>query len=71
MQFNILIVLKLTGMNVRVFLHVRLLMKPLAAVLAGIRSGVGMDQKVGAESARTFEGFSALFALQQNKKLSR
>lgn len=52
-------------MDVGVLLHVRLLVKPLAAILTGVRPRVRVDQEVGAECARPFEGFAALLALLQ------
>lgn len=52
-------------MNVGVLLHVRLLVKPLATILTGVRPRVGMDQEVSAECARPFEGFAALLTLFQ------
>lgn len=39
-----------TGVNVRVFLHIRLLVEPLAAELAGVRPGVRVDEQVCGES---------------------
>jgi len=38
-------------MYVGVLLHVRLLVKPLAAILAGIGPRVGVDQQMSAERA--------------------
>lgn len=41
----------LTGVDVGVLLHIRLLVKPLATILTGIRSRVRVDQQVSAERA--------------------
>lgn len=59
----------LTSMDVGVFLHVRLLMEPFTAVLAGIRPGVAVDQQVRWQRAGPLERFPALFAL--NKVLEK
>lgn len=50
-------------MDVGVLLHVRLLVKPFATILTGVRPRVGVDQEVSAECARPFEGFTALLTL--------
>ena len=39
----------LTCVNVSMFLHVRLLMKPLSAILAGVGSRVRVDEEVGGQ----------------------
>lgn len=54
----------LTGVNVRVFLHVWLLMEPLAAVLAGVRPRVRVDEQVCGESGGALECFAAHLALK-------
>lgn len=51
-------------MNVRVLLHVGLLMESLATVLAGIRSRIAVDEQMRGEGRGTLERFAALFALQ-------
>lgn len=51
-------------MNISVFFHIRLLVEPLPAVLARVRSGVGVDEQVGGESAGSLEGFSTLLAFE-------
>lgn len=51
-------------MNVRVFLHVRLLVEPLAAVLAGVRPRVRVDEQVRGQSGGALEGFPAHLALK-------
>lgn len=53
-----------TGVNVGVFLHVRFLVEPLAAVLAGVRPRVGVDEQVCGESGGAFEGFATHFTLK-------
>jgi len=54
----------LTGVYISVLLHIALLVESLAAELARVRSRVRMDQKVSAERARSFEGFTALLAFE-------
>lgn len=44
-----------TSVNVRVFLHIRLLVEPLAAVLAGVRPRVRVDEQVCGESGGAFK----------------
>ena len=51
-------------MYVRVLLHVRLLVEPLAAVLAGVGPCVGVDQQVGGQRGRPCERLAAHFALK-------
>lgn len=51
-------------MNVRVLLHVALLVKPFAAVRARIRPRITMDEKVRRESAGPLESLSALLAFE-------
>lgn len=58
------LVVRLTSMNVCMLLHVRLLMEPFPAVLAGVRPGVGVDKKVGREGAGPLEGLATLLALE-------
>lgn len=53
-----------TSVNVRVFLHIRLLVEPLAAVLAGVRPRVRVDEQVRGEGGGAFEGFAAHLALE-------
>lgn len=57
-------ILWLTGVNVRVFLHVRLLVEPLAAVLAGVRPRVRVDEQVRGESRGALEWFATHLALK-------
>ena len=54
----------LTGVDVGVFLHVRLLMEALATELAWVRSRVRMDQQVCGECGRSLERLPALLALE-------
>lgn len=51
-------------MNVRVFLHIRLLVEPLAAVLAGVRPRVRVDEEVRGQSGGALERFAAHLALK-------
>lgn len=51
-------------MDERVLLHVRLLMEPLAAVLARIRPSVGVDEQVRRQSGRPLKTFTAYFAVE-------
>ena len=51
-------------MNVRVLLHVGLLVEPLAAVLARIGPRVRMNEQVRGERARPLEALAALAALE-------
>lgn len=44
-----------TGVNVSVFLHIRLLVESLAAVLAGVRPRVRVDEQVRGESGGALE----------------
>ena len=53
-----------TRMNVRVLLHVGLLVEPLAAVLARIGPRVRMNEQVRGERARPLEALAALAALE-------
>lgn len=55
--------IQLTRMNVGVLLHVGLLMESLAAILAGIRSRVAVDEQMRGEGRGALERFAALFAL--------
>lgn len=54
----------LTGMYEGVLLHVRLLVKALAAVLARIGPGVGMYEQMGGKGGRTLEDFPTLCAVK-------
>lgn len=47
-----------------VLLHVGLLVEPLAAVLAWIRPGVGVDEQVRRQRGRPLEAFAADFAVE-------
>ena len=51
-------------MNVRVLLHVGLLMETLATMLTGERARIGMDEKVCGERGRAFERFATDLALK-------
>lgn len=51
-------------MYVSVLLHVRLLVEPLAAVLARVRPCVRVDQQVCGECGGSLEGLAALLALE-------
>jgi hypothetical protein len=51
--------------DIGVFFHVALLVKPLATIFAGKRARVRMYQHVGGEGGRTFERFVALLAREQ------
>lgn len=51
-------------MDVRVLLHVGLLVKPFAAELARVRPGVRVDQQVRGQRGRPFKRFSAQLALK-------
>ncbi len=51
-------------MNERVFFHIRFLVEAFAAVLTGIRSGVGVDEEVRGQCGRPLEGFVAYFAAE-------
>ena len=53
-----------TCVDVRVFLHVRLLVESFAAVLAGVGSRVAVDEQVRGEGARALKTFAALFTLK-------
>lgn len=53
-------------MYIGVFLHVRLLVEPLAAVLAGIRPGIRVDEQVCGKRTRPFKTLAALLALEEN-----
>lgn len=50
-------------------LHIRFLVEALAAILAGVRSRVGMDQQVRREGTRPFERFAALLTLENTHRL--
>lgn len=52
-------------MYVGVLLHVGLLMESLAAILAGIRSGIAVDEQMRGECRGALERLAALFALQE------
>lgn len=51
-------------MDVGVLLHITLLMESLAAVAAGIRPRVAVDEQMGGEGAGALEAFAALFAFE-------
>ena len=51
-------------MDVGVLLHVGLLVEPLAAELARVGAGVGVDQQVRGERRRALETLAALAALE-------
>lgn len=53
-----------TGVDVGVLLHVRLLVKPLSAVLARVGPGVRVDEQVRRERRGPLEGLAALLALE-------
>lgn len=55
----------LASMYVGVFLHVGLLMEPLAAVGAWIGSGVTVDEEVGGQCGGSLEALAALLALKR------
>lgn len=50
----------LAGVNIRVLLHVGLLVKPLATVLAGKRARVRVDEHVRGERGGAFEALAAV-----------
>ena len=52
----------LARVDVRVLLHVGLLVKPLATIFAGKRPRVRVDEHVGGEGGGTLEGLVALLA---------
>jgi len=54
-----------TGMNVGVFLHVRLLVEAFSTELARIRTRVGVDEKMCWQRRRTLETLSALHARER------
>lgn len=56
--------LRLTGVNVRVFFHVRLLVEPFAAVLAGVGPGVRVDEEVRGQSGGALKRFATHLALE-------
>lgn len=58
----------LTGVNVGVFLHVRLLMESFSAKLAREGASVAVDQQMCGQRTWSFECFIALFALLEKKK---
>jgi hypothetical protein len=51
-------------MNVSVFLHVRLLVEPLAAVLARVRPRVRVDEEVRGQRRTPLETFATLITLK-------
>ena len=55
---------RLTSVNVRMLLHVRLLVEPLAAVLAGVRPGVRVDKKMRGQGGGAFERLATHLALE-------
>lgn len=54
----------LTCVDVGVLLHVALLVEPLAAVVAGIRPRVAVDEQVGGQGAGALKALAALLALE-------
>lgn len=62
------VVITLTCVDVSVFLHVGLLVKPFAAKLAWVRSRVRMYQQMRGQRGRSFERFMAQFTLETKKK---
>ena len=52
-----------TCVNIRVFLHVRLLVEAFAAEVAGVGPGVGVDEEVGGEGAAPLKRLPTLRAL--------
>lgn len=54
-----------TGMYEGVLLHVRLLVKALATVLARIGPGVGMYEQMGGKGGRTLEDLPTLCAVKR------
>ena len=52
-------------MYVCVFLHVRLLMEPLPAVLTRVRPRVRVDEEMRRQRRRPFERLSALLTLEK------
>lgn len=53
-----------TGVNVGVFLHVRLLVEPFAAVLTRVRPRVRVDEQVRGESGGALECFATHLAFK-------
>lgn len=51
-------------MYVSMLLHIRFLVESLPAVLAGVRPGVRVYQKMGGQCAGSFESLAALFAFE-------
>lgn len=64
MGVHLLRLVFLTCVNVRMLLHIRLLVEPLAAVLAGVRPRVRVDEEVRGEGGGALEGFAAHLALK-------
>lgn len=56
--------MSVTRVDERVFLHVGFLVESLAAVLAGVRPRVRVDQQVSGQSGRPLEAFPADFAAE-------
>lgn len=56
--------LLLTGVDVGVLFHVRLLVEPFATVLARVRPGVRVDQEVRGQRRAPLERFPALLAIE-------
>ena len=54
-----------TCMNIRMLLHVWLLVEPLAAVWAWVGAGVAVDEQVGGQGAAPLEGLPALRTLKR------
>lgn len=51
---------KFTCVNVGVLLHVRLLMKPFTAILAGVGTGVRVNEQMRGQRGRALERFATL-----------
>lgn len=56
--------LQLARVDERVLLHVGLLVEPLAAELAGVGPGVGVDEQVRGQGGRPLEAFAADLAVE-------
>jgi len=62
---------KLTGVYVGVLFHVRLLVEAFAAVLARVRSRVGVNQQVRGQRRRSLETLAALQTRERATSRSR
>ncbi len=63
-------VAELTRVDVGVFLHIRLLVKPLSAVLTRKRTSVGVDQQVRGERGTPLEALVALITLRRRSHVN-